>query len=299
MQRTRAGFHRIAPDITKEVGKNFLMGIPAFRRWRLTRPRAGAFFTGDDAELERYAFLGLNFLRKYIGKIEGRRVLEIGAGDYLTSGLAMLAAGAASYGVIDRFPGEYEGATAKKWYQAIEENWARFYPDMPWAKDLKADDFPENYSDKLELVREPIETAATKKKYDIVCSFQVGEHISDINAYAEIHNRVMTENGVALHRVDFGPHDCWHLYSDPLTFLKFPDWLWKMSGSNRGTPNRFRHHEFVSAFERANLNVEAVYIDYWDEKTIDFKNLNSRFREMPRESLLIGTAIYKLTRKLS
>ncbi|CAN5536494.1 hypothetical protein BH18ACI1_BH18ACI1_19900 [soil metagenome] len=285
-------------DIIKEIGKNILMGIPAFRRWRATRPRSGAYFTGDDAELERYAFSGLNMLRDHIGDISGKSILEIGAGDFLTSGLAMLGAGAESYGVIDNFPGDYTGAAAKRWYQAIEENWSRFYPKLPWAENIRAAEFPEKYAERLELIAEPIETSATKKKYEIICSFQVVEHISDIDAFAEMHNRLLAPGGVAIHRVDFGPHDCWFYYRDPLTYLQFSDSVWKMSGSNRGTPNRFRHHEFLAAFERANLQVEVPCTDNFKEHLINFDNLHPRFKKMPHESLLVGTAIYILSPKL-
>lgn len=297
MNRTKTGRVSIAKDIVKETGKNFLMGIPAFRRWRLTRPRAGAFFTGADEELERYAFSGLNMLDEYADGVRGKHVCEIGAGDYLTSGLAILAAGAASYGVIDRFPGDYTGAAAKKWYRGIEENWSRFYPEIDWAKNLRAADFPEKYDDRIELIRQPIETAQTDKRYDIVCSFQVGEHISDLNAFAEINKRLLKPDGTALHRIDFGPHGCWFYYRDPLTFLRFPDSLWHLSGSNRGAPNRFRHHEFVNAFEKAGLAVEVPKIERFDETAINFQNLNKRFRQMPREAILIGAAIYRLRNK--
>ncbi|HEX9927111.1 MAG TPA: methyltransferase domain-containing protein [Pyrinomonadaceae bacterium] len=299
MDRTKSGRVNVAKDVFKEAGKNFLMGIPAFRRWRLKRPRAGAFFTGADEELERYAFLGLNLLQKYVGTVEGKHVCEIGAGDYLTSGLAILAAGAASYTVIDRFPGDYTGATAKDWYRGIEDNWSRFYPEIAWAKDLRAADFPEKYSDRIELIREPIETAKPGKKYDIVCSFQVGEHISNLESFAEINKRLLKPDGIALHRVDFGPHDCWFQYEDPLTFLQFPDNLWRLTGSNRGTPNRLRHHEFMNAFEKAGLAVEIAKIDYFEETSIDFTKLNKKFRQMPRESLLVGVVIYKLCNNLN
>ncbi len=271
------------------------MGSAAFRKWRATRPRAGAYYTGSDEELERYAFLGLNLLRKYVGDIKGMSICEIGAGDFLTSGLAMLAAGAERYAVIDRFPGDYRGEIAKKWYRGIADQWTKFYPEIAWAKDIKSEDFPENYASRLELITQPIETATTNNKFDIVCSFQVGEHISDIKAFAEMNKRLLVDKtGVALHRVDFGPHDIWHTYADPLTFLRFSEKVWNLTGSNRGTPNRFRHHEFIEAFEHAGFKTELADVAYFDEKTIDFSRLQPMFQKMPRESMLVGTAIYLL-----
>ena len=295
MEKNKTGSINICKDFFKETAKNVLMRSSAVQQWRLKRPRAGAHFTGSDAELERYAFSGLNYLNKFTGGVRGKRICEIGAGDYLTSGLAILAAGASGYAVIDRFPGDYEGEIAKQWYRGIEEHWARTYPETAWADGLKAADFPEKYAERLELIREGIETAETKSTFDIVCSFQVGEHISDLDAFAELHRRLLKKpDGVGLHRVDFGPHDSWHTYRDPLTFLRFSDAAWKMTGSNRGVPNRFRHHEFMAAFDRADLQVEVVHAENFDEQKIEFARLNPRFQKMPRESMLLGTAIYLL-----
>ncbi len=298
MERNKTGTLNIYKDFLTETAKNVLMGNESVRKWRGKRPRAGAYFSGSTEELERYAFLGLNLLTQYVGDIRGKSICEIGAGDYLTSGLSMLAAGARFYGVIDRFPGEYSGEIAKQWYQGIEDHWARTYPEIPWASDIKARDFPENYTDRLELIKQPIEVAESENKFDIVCSFQVGEHISDINVFAETNRRLLLEpDGVALHRIDFGPHDSWFQYADPMTFLRFSDAAWKMTGSNRGVPNRFRHHEFMTAFDRAGFAVETVFLENFKEEQTDFSRLHPKFQKMPRESIMTGTAIYLLRLK--
>ncbi len=114
MERNRTGTLNVCKDFLKETAKNVLMGSAAFQKWRARRPRAGAYFTGSGEELDRYAFLGLNLLRKHVSNIKGKSVCEIGAGDYLTSGLSMLTAGASSYAVIDRFSGDYRGYIAKQ-----------------------------------------------------------------------------------------------------------------------------------------------------------------------------------------
>jgi len=298
MERNRTGTLNIYKDFLKETAKNVLMGNGAFQKWRAKRPRAGAYFTGSSEELERYAFLGLNLIRKYVGDIREKSVCEIGAGDYLTSGLSMLAAGASRYAVIDRFPGDYSGDTAKQWYRGIEARWAQTYPETPWSSDIKAEDFPERYADRLELIAQPIETAVTENKFDIVCSFQVGEHISNIDAFVEINRRLLEKpDGIALHRVDFGPHDSWFHYRDPMTFLQFSDTTWNMTGSNRGVPNRFRHHQFMESFERAGFTVETVFSENFEAEKVDFSRLHPKFKQMPRDSIMVGTAIYLLRQK--
>ncbi len=297
MERNKTGSLNVITDLTKEIAKNFLMGIPSVRRLRLKRPRTATSYSNTDEFLKTYAFSSLNILREYLGDLDGKSVCEIGAGDYLTSGLSILAAGAARYTVIDRFPGDYFGEQAKYWYQQIEENWQRFYPKIVWNKELDAAGFPENYTDRVEIISEPIETAETENKFDVICSFQVGEHVSDIAAFAEIHRRLLKTGGVGLHRVDFGPNDCRFYYRDASTFLWLPVFFWHLASSNRGTPNRRRHHEFMLEFERANLKVEIPHLEFFDESEVNFQSMNKRFVTMPRDSLLTGTAIYRLSNR--
>jgi hypothetical protein len=297
MERSKTGPLNIAKDLAVQISKNILMGSAAFRRWRLKRPKTATGYSNTDEFLKNYAFGSLDLILANIGDLKGKSVCEIGPGDYLTSGLSILAAGASQYCVIDRFPGDYFGDGAKHWYGEIEKNWSRFYPDLPWNKLLAEREFPENAQDQLELIDEPLESAQTSRKYDLVCSFQVAEHLTDIDAFAEIHNRILNDGGIGLHRVDFGPHDCWFQYRDPGVFLRFSDRVWDMTGSNRGVPNRKRHHEFLAAFERAKLNVEVLYTDYFDRSLMDLEKLNKKFLQMPMDSVLTGTAVYRLTRK--
>jgi len=250
-----------------------------------------------DGYLENKAFSGLMLLLAHAGGVSGKSVCEIGAGDFLSSGLGMLAAGASRYAVIDRFPGDYSGETARRTYGVVRDNWERYFPEIQWDDSVDPSDFPDNYSDRVELVSKPIETADVRRKFDVVCSFQVGEHVSDIQAFADVHNRLLAEGGVGLHRVDFGPHDVWSEYEDPMTFLRLPDSLWRLSGTNRGIPNRHRHHEFLRAFEVARLKVDVLVTEEFHDEAVDYDRLAKRFRSMPRESLIVKTAIYRLTRQ--
>ena len=297
MERNKAGQLNIAKDLAVQIAKNLLMGSAAVRRWRLKSPKTATSYSNTDEFLKNYAFCSLNLILEHFGSLNGSSVCEIGPGDYLSSGLSIMAAGAGRYCVIDRFPGDYFSETAKFWYSEIEKNWARHYPDLTWNETITSNGFPENAMDKLELIGERLETAKTTQKYDLICSFQVGEHVTDIDAFAEVHNRVLTDGGVGLHRVDFGPHDCWFSYRDPGVFLRFSDRVWNLTGSNRGVPNRKRHHEFLAAFERANLNVDVLFLDYFDKSAMDLEKLNRKFLHMPMDAVLTGTAVYRLTRQ--
>jgi hypothetical protein len=204
----------------------------------------------------------------------------------------MLAAGASSYTAIERFVGDYRGPVAKEWYASIEESWPRFMPEIPWPADLKGSTFPESVGDRVDVVDSPIEEAEPKRPCDVVCSFQVGEHVADIESFARIHRQLMAPDGVAVHRVDFAPHGRWEAYDDPLTFLRVPDPVWSLMGSKRGLPNRRRHHEFLAAFDAAGLTVETVEVERFNLERIDRSKLPPRFTRMPEESIAVSAAVY-------
>lgn len=291
----REGGLQLCLDVCSEVAKNTLMASPQFRAWRLNRPRTFNLYMQPEEELERlerYSFFALRSLQGVLGSVKNLHIVELGPGDFMTSGLALLAAGAASYTVIDRFVSDYSKPEAKELYREVEKAWPGVFPEIPWPDYLKAEDFPEAYPDRVQVLPVPIEEVSTEKRYDVVCSYQVGEHVNSIEAFAEMNARLLAPNGVAVHRVDFGPHGCWCNYHDPLTFLRFPDWLWSLMGSNRGTPNRRRYHEFCAAFEKAGLQIEVIGQEFFQEERIERQKMGRKFRSMPADSVATGTAIF-------
>ena len=266
------------------------MTVPTVRRWRLRRPRAGVQFTGDEAQLYRYAFHGLDSLHRTVGGLQGVSICEIGPGDFLTSGLAMLAAGAASYTAIDRFVGDYSCPEAKKWYSAIEMTWSKLYPSLAWPAWIEAALFPEGYPERVRTCHAPIESTNNLGTFDLVCSFQVGEHVSDINVFANSTAKLLKPDGIAVHRVDFGPHGVWLSYADPLTFLRVPELFWRAMGSARGLPNRRRVREFEDAYRAAGLSVTLTDLEHYPASATDMTRLPARYRAMSPESVLTRSA---------
>ncbi|MBV9123434.1 MAG: methyltransferase domain-containing protein [Planctomycetes bacterium] len=283
---------RLFLDVCKEVTKNLAMGSSLARSWRLKRPRASHPLSYRDEELERFAFYQTRALLPLVGSLQGKHLLEIGPGDTLVSGLAFLAAGAASYTAVDRFPGDYQGPVAKSWYREVQQAWPRVFPELPWPADLQAEQFPEGYPDRVQWWPIPVEEVRTERRFDVICSFLVAELVSDIQGFAALNARLLAPGGLAVHRIDLGPHGCWDTYPDPLTFLRFLDWLWDLMGSNRGTPNRRRHHEYQAAFEAAGLQVEVPELERVPPDRVQFDRLARRFRDMPPASVRVKTAVY-------
>ncbi len=282
-------------DVVREISVNLAMAVPAIRRLRLSRPRNSSAFDGSVDLLDRYAFHGLSEIERLVRPVRGRSVIEFGPGDHLAAGLSMLAAGASRYASIDRFVPDYSSPAAKRWYAGVHAAWAERFPEHPWPQGLCPDDFPESYADRVTTFSQGVEGNEVGRDgatYDIVTSWQVGEHVRDIRSFAELTARLLAPGGVAVHRVDFGPHGCWRRYEDPLTFLHFAPPLWQAMSSNRGSPNRRRHHEFLAAFSAAGLAVTCCGARSFDAGVVDVKKLSASFRGMPSDSLDVRDVIY-------
>lgn len=119
----------------------------------------------------------------------------------------MLAAGASTYAALDRFVGNYNSPTGRAWYRAVEAAWPRLYPQTPWPNWLDTSRFPDAYPERVRLIDGSVESAAAERRFDIVCSFQVAEHVTSIEAFARANAAMLARDGSAVHRIDFGPHD--------------------------------------------------------------------------------------------
>lgn len=234
--------------VVVEIAKNLAMTIPLVRKARAKVGRT--IITPPTKEaLDRYAFDLFRTVQSHCGGVEGKSILEIGPGDNLVTGLAFLAAGAKSYTVIDRFQGAYSSPIARSWYRLLASNW----PYGEWPAHLDPETFPGAAVSVKEL---SVEGVSNVDQYDVVCSYHVGEHVSDIRAFSDLTRRALAPNGVGVHVVDFGGHQ-WNRFGDPFLFLKFPALIWNLMGSARGECNRVRFEDYAGYFERAGLSVEV------------------------------------------
>ena len=233
-----------------EMAKNAAMAVPAIRKKKTAAGRTALPPSAD--LLQRYAYDHLDEVFGHTGPVIGKSVLEIGPGDNLITGLAFLAAGAATYTALDRFPGDYSSPTAHKWYALLKADWPNKYPHLPWPDGL--DNFPAD--DRVTIVGKGVESVEEMRRFDLVSSYAVGEHVKDARAFADLTRRALKPDGLAMHAIDLGGHD-WDRFGDPLLFLRFPEWLWRLMGSQRGVPNRVRLSGWLEAF--SDLCTEVVH----------------------------------------
>lgn len=250
-------------SVAAHLAKNVAMGIPAVRRWRAGRART---LPGADPELlDRYAFKQLDLAERVAGPLAGRSVLEFGPGDNLMTGLAFLAAGAASYSSIDRFAPTPGDARARAWYRALHAAWPHRYPGRPWPAALSPETFPAGAP--VIILDRPVEDVRDIGHYDLVFSHAVAEHVLDPAALARQTLAALAPGGVAIHLVDFSGHD-WDIAGDRLRFLRFPEPLWRAMGSNRGAPNRVSFDTYLAHFRAAGLAVAVEDVLHFEEPNL-------------------------------
>ena len=227
----------------------------------------------EDAHGLPYAERTFEWMRREIvrarGSLQGARILELGPGQTLASGLLLYANGAATYTAVDLFfmpgsnaqvyrqlrkhlaerplllPIDVETTRAealRRFDEAVrlEENEAAFSPgkvDYRWPVDAARLPFPD-------------------ASFDVVVSLAAFEHFQDPEAAIRECARVTASSGVGLHQVDFRDH---RDFSRPLEFLKHTDAEWTeiQKGSSAYT-NRWRKGDFERAFSFSNLSLERM-----------------------------------------
>lgn len=289
---------RTIKNVIIESAKNFSMGIPFIRDRRVSKGRTTPGQI-DEKSVYRSVFMPITRIVKYVPDLEGKRVFEIGPGDHIAAGATMLKAGAAVYVAADRFMGDIESANSHAYYNAIDPYWDTFLPDHPQKRSIDIGEALATGHPDVQIHRIMIEKlhVDSESRFDLVYSFYVGEHVSDIEEFARQTARLLAQNGTAVHLVDFGPHGPWRSYNDAWTFLKFPDWLWHLMGSNRGYPNRYRLKDFTAAFDAAGLHVKHVDIEPGPKLKTASSDLAKQFRGLTEEDITASKALFVLEHK--
>lgn len=259
-------------DLLREAAANLALGVPVVRRWRVRRGRTVSRQMDAGQQAEAYAFEQFRLVERLVGResLAGQRVLEVGPGDQTGLGLLFLGAGASQYLACDRFVGDVAGPTARQLYRAITErapDWAR----RGWAaRGLDPAEYPWTSGEHPPVLLHAVEAErlhrAVTQPVDLIFSYNVVEHLTDVEASFAAMAKVLRPGGLMVHKIDYGPHQCWRDYRNPLLFLTVPEWLWQAMGSRRGVPNRARHCEVVASLRRLGFEIQAAEEDRCDTR---------------------------------
>ncbi len=175
----------------------------------------------------------------------GRRVLELGPGD--TRAIALIS--------------RLEGASAWEGFDAFDiQSRRRGYLDGIYAPIFARRG--ESRSLSASLIEGCImhtSAGALRRgghRFDLVVSRAVLEHVRDLEALFALVADVVTDDAIAIHKVDLRSHGIRHEHE--LDFLRFPESVWSAMSSHIDIPNRKRLDTYLGLGERAGLHTAWI-----------------------------------------
>lgn len=241
------------PWILRKVLVNTLNQWSFFHklRSRLLQYWGGSLTHGPAQDLP-YAIETLEFYASALARVDqsctSKIALEIGTGDNLAVPLGWIALGGERVVTVD--PGDYllPAAQLAPLYRQVAAHFGQPEPG------------PEAWQ-RIEHYHHPVENLPTAwdGRFDVVFSYNVMEHIAEVDkAFANI-ARVLKPGGLTIHWIDTSSHNHIVKETDPLEFLIYPEWLWRyLSPPGRGRLNRIRYSQVVAAVEKSGLEIMSL-----------------------------------------
>ncbi|MEZ4409752.1 MAG: class I SAM-dependent methyltransferase [Polyangiales bacterium] len=236
---------------------------------------AARYFTAvvdDYARVAEAAGLGEHLFR-------GRTVMELGPGD--TRAVALLARlrGAESVDGCDRF--DIQVRDHDRLRPMYERLLALSGEGVSWADARRM-------IDAVRVFPSLDEARDARRRYDLVISRAVLEHVRDVEGLHRQLREVTTPDAVIVHKVDLRSHG--FELDHPLDFLLFSERRWSALTSHIGEPNRLRAPSYVELARRRGFTV----LKAWASKSITAAeaealrpSLAEPFRSMPASTLAV------------
>ncbi len=184
-------------------------------------------------------------------------IVEVGPGYDYGSGAVLISLGATSYKAIDRFS---LSCGDRKYYEALLET-LRMDMIMKGLDTARLSEVISGIIEKgslysnsvFSVVHSSIEDVSleTNGIADTIVSQAVLEHVQDINKSFGSMYRILRNNGVMCHEIDFQTHTQILRERDPLNIFRYSKSQWKTQLAFPGCPNRFRPDDFVCAAQLA------------------------------------------------
>jgi len=254
----------------------------------------------------KYDYQVINNFEKRIQNIFGhehsfknKKILEIGPGTDLGTGLFLKARGAKIYTAVDPFK---MLCANKKFYSQIikflenkigvNKNFEELIKKIYLAiknnqKEIKLPDF--QY---LNISAEKMATCLTIK-YDIILSQAVLEHINNIGEAFKQMFDVLKNKGMICHEIDFKTHTRFIKNIDPLNLLRYNKKIYD-NISFVGSPNRLRINDYCCLARNAGFtNIKIIILDKLNNKKIQIvkKSLAKPFCDYKTVNLQVLSAV--------
>jgi SAM-dependent methyltransferase len=103
-----------------------------------------------------------------------------------------------------------------------------------------------------------MENYVVNDRYDFICSFNVGEHVEDMDGFFASCYRATRPGGINAHMIDLGGHGEFEDPLPPLDFQTYPDWLYGMMFPPYNRATRRFCSEYADAGRKAGFELIEV-----------------------------------------
>lgn len=180
-----------------------------------------------------------------------KRALEIGPGGTMLLGLFLCSEGVEEYIGVDAFPSDVWNDYSKQRYDAAR----RFIPNVMQVVESssKGNGPIYYYSDKSHQALNHISPSSI----DLIFSYGCLEHVNDPLTTFKKSKPLLSERGVALHRISTHGHT-WRQFPNPLIHFAISDWLWRLMYDGRGFITRFCASQYIDWAKEAGYQVSEL-----------------------------------------
>lgn len=190
-----------------------------------TKPTSRVMGTGMAQAVERYSRICKTILQHIPEgySIEGSIVSEIGCGDCFAAADMMLGLGAKHVHLVEYLPLDLmdEHRVAIQALVGLD--------DLPNRGDLFAPESPPRLDpDKATYHQGLLENIRLPGQVDLLYSFDVLEHVEDLDGFFSYCKEVIRPGGIMLHKFDLSGHGLFEDPMPPLDFQTFPRWLYDL-----------------------------------------------------------------------
>jgi len=201
------------------------------QRWRLKRflripdrPRSPVLDSGLEQAVDRYRRICRTLLSALpsASSIQGSAVAEIGCGDCLAAADMMLGLGARHVHLV-----EHQAMPITELHRKALE--MSLTPDLPNRAEILTPGSSLSLNPaKATLHTGLLENISLPEPVDLIYSFDVLEHVEDLDAFFSCCQRSLKPGGLSLHKFDLSGHEFFEDPMPPLDFQTYPSWLFQL-----------------------------------------------------------------------
>ena len=202
-------------------------------RWRLKRllgipdkPSTNVLNSGITSAVSRYR----RICQTLLDNLPDRRILqdavagEIGCGDCLAAADMMLGLGAKHVHLVDSIPMNVKEQHREALMPLIND------PSLPNRGDILAHgDPPRLNHERVTFHEGRLENIRLPESVDFLYSFDVLEHVEDLNGFFAYCSEVVRPGGLMMHKFDLSGHGQFEDPMPPLDFQTLPRWLYELA----------------------------------------------------------------------